>query len=183
MQLLTNLRKNAGFVAAMLVAATLGGAVNGVVRAAIPHSQTGTITGCRRNATNIVLPEGNLRTIDAEASETCATGETEVSWDRGRIAYGHIRSDGNGNLNFDRSKGIQGVSFSSVGLNVVCIDLLPSAGEAQSVFTQSGPSMGIGYAYVFSVDEDAETLCPGDDAALVADMEIISVGDLFVSFY
>jgi hypothetical protein len=47
-----------------------------VAFAAIPHSATGVITGCRHNST------GALRVIDAEAGATCAGNETQLTWNQ-----------------------------------------------------------------------------------------------------
>jgi hypothetical protein len=51
----------------------LGGAISW---AAIPHSSTGTITGCYSNA------NGVLRVIDAEAGASCSGNETQIEWNQ-----------------------------------------------------------------------------------------------------
>jgi hypothetical protein len=48
--------------------------------AAIPHTVTKEISACRNDST------GALRVIDAEASETCSTGETGLSWSGAQTA-------------------------------------------------------------------------------------------------
>lgn len=60
--------------AGFLIGVVVAGAT--VAVATIPHSISGVITGCYANR------NGALRVIDAQAGQTCARGETQISWNQ-----------------------------------------------------------------------------------------------------
>lgn len=68
------------FLAAITLAAVVGGASTAVVLAAIPDGN-GVLHGCYRNSAGLLDPKGNLRIIDS-ASENCTGQETAVNWDQ-----------------------------------------------------------------------------------------------------
>jgi hypothetical protein len=61
-------------VVAVAALALIGGIQ--VAQAAIPDSSTGVITGCYHNST------GALRVIDAQAGQTCGSGQTQLTWNQ-----------------------------------------------------------------------------------------------------
>lgn len=93
------------FVAAMAI--LVAGAGPGAVRAAIPDGEA-QIRGCYRDTSSSVDSKGDLRVIDTEANEECATDETAISWGPERTAYGYV--DSGGALDTDRSKNITSVT-------------------------------------------------------------------------
>lgn len=62
----------------MAIGFSIGALVAGatVAFASIPHSTSGQITGCYS------ARSGALRVIDAQAGQTCARGETQISWNQ-----------------------------------------------------------------------------------------------------
>jgi hypothetical protein len=70
--------------AAFVVGAVAAGGLGGIAYAAIPHSVSGVISACRATTGT---PLGRLRVIDAEAGQTCAAGETALSWNAKGITW------------------------------------------------------------------------------------------------
>lgn len=72
--------------------------------AEMPHTDTKLISACRDNST------GSLRVIDAQASETCDTGETSLTWSGAQSAIARFDpSDSfleNGLYNASKSRNI-----------------------------------------------------------------------------
>jgi hypothetical protein len=71
------------FLAAVTLAAVVGGASTAVVMAAIPDGN-GVIHACYRNSAGLLDPKGNLRIID-DASDSCTGQETSLIWDQESI--------------------------------------------------------------------------------------------------
>lgn len=71
--IVTSSTKGIRFFAAIVAATMVGGLTTAMVMASVPNSTTGVIDGCYDS-------NGALRVIDTEASATCDTGETPVSW-------------------------------------------------------------------------------------------------------
>jgi len=89
---LKQLTSKAGFVAAIMLAAIVGGATTGVVMAAIPDSN-GNIKTCYRNNGNVIEPKGALRVVDS-TNENCATNETALNISQGggaKTATFHVK--------------------------------------------------------------------------------------------
>jgi hypothetical protein len=91
-------------VASLVIVAVAVG-IGGATFAAIPHSVTKEISACRDNTS------GALRVIDAEASATCNTGETGLSWSGAQTAiaaYDYDESDplGPGVYNASNSRNV-----------------------------------------------------------------------------
>jgi hypothetical protein len=53
--------------------------IGGVAWAAIPHSVTGVITGCYKNANP---NKGSVIVVDAEAGASCPSGYTQLTWNK-----------------------------------------------------------------------------------------------------
>jgi hypothetical protein len=53
--------------------------IGGVAWAAIPHSTTGVITGCYKNANP---NKGAVIVVDAQAGEACPNGYTQLTWNK-----------------------------------------------------------------------------------------------------
>jgi uncharacterized protein YjbI with pentapeptide repeats len=84
----TTFSKKVGFVMAVAAAAVVGGATTAFVTAAIPSSNDGLVHGCYRNNASLTDAKGSLRVIDSDASQTCTTQETALSWNQSRETGG-----------------------------------------------------------------------------------------------
>jgi len=71
---LTFIKSKLAFIAAIVLAAAVGGAMSTVVRASIPDG-SGVIHGCYSTG------RGILYIIDS-SSQSCGTGETSLTWDQ-----------------------------------------------------------------------------------------------------
>jgi hypothetical protein len=164
--------KRSKILLAVAGVAALLGAGGAVAFASIPNSNTHVITGCYTTTGTL---KGSLRVIDAQAGQTCKSGETRLTWNQagpigpagpqgptgpGATAFSQTVSGQFSGLLFNTNNGLQVVgdcSSSSVGVR-----LLPQGFSTDSL--QASGTMNNADANTEPVDIDAPPPLPNNQA-------------------
>lgn len=102
------LHKKSLLVLGVVAAFVMGVSVTAVTFATIPGSTNKVISACRDTST------GSLRVIDAEANETCNSGEVSLTWSGAQSAIAAFSTDSLGQPSFN-STGSRDISDIKAG--------------------------------------------------------------------
>lgn len=167
-------------IAAIVAAMVAGSAVTVAVFAAIP-SVEGVINGCYSNTS------GALKVVDSTA--TCSSGETNLKWDRGLIAYAHVHLNDTTN-NYEtvsgQSTNIDSILSPNEGFEgqVACLKLDSSvAGSIRFALTSALPSVSSANPVAIAGNSGSEDAYISMYCSSGTDVAVFGGTDFYVSVF